>query len=779
MDKKGLKGREGKKYGSYYKRILIFLLVFTMFIIIPFTAILYNKSESNVLNSINQSNERMLKQMKFNYSYFSNNMSMLCLSTFLRYDVKEMMYNDELNFNDEFLVIKNLKDNIIQTNPSLQSISIYNSVDKIWYSTDGKESGTTDELNKYLMENKEIPKLKPILRRVSTGTDNIEAYSYVFSYFMYEYSNPRTCKDSFIVLNQKADEFINNLNDGIAGKYPIFLYMTDKEGNSYSSQKVEDQRQEVLVQECIAENMGDEKEGFYVKKMEDQKYLISYIDLGDDTNYIVMLQNYQDIFNSMLELRNDFILLCIVYAVAAFIGLILISKRIYNPVNKLVNYVFEVSTFDSIEKENQDEIGQLKKVFQKTNSLNKTLRQEKKRSHEIVENYWLRNLLNDSSKENWKTYYNNMPETVLGKVKNYNLAVICLHLDGYCNNKYAFAEDDCELLLKSVINVMQEIMEPAFEMVSVYWAENDMVIILNGLDSSCTPEHIVKNIKSTQDFIKKHFDVAISTSYSEISNQPTSLSILYENARKYEKYRIVYGKDTILGKKECNININNGEVVYPRRMQKKLDEGLKLGNKEQIYEVLNEIQGSISTLSYDNIIINLMSLVTTINTLLNEINRMKDYPTSINFSKMYQAVLEVELLDELFEELKEYIDSVLMNTYQTKVKESTDEKVFVETVIKFVHENYTNINLSSQSIGDYMNMSSRYIMKKFKKCTNLSLNEYIFNVRMKQAVHLLTNTNMSVSQVTKSIGIENENYFYRLFKKAYGCTPREFAKKCN
>lgn len=779
MKKKDLKGQVGKRFGSYYKRILIFLLVFIMFIIIPFTAVLYNKSEKSVLKSIYQSNERLLKQMKFNYSSFSNNMSMLCLSTFLRYDVKEMMYNDELDFNDIFLTRKYLRDNIIQTNPSLQSITIFNSVNNAWYSTNGNESGTSEELNQYLMNNNEVPRLKPVLRRISTGTDNIEAYSYVFSYFMYEYSNPGTGKDSFIVLNQKADEFINNLNNGIVGKSPVFLYIVDKDGNIYSSQKVEDINQEALVQECIEENMRQDKEGFFVRKVEDQKYLVSYIDLGDNTNYIVMLQNYQDIFNNMVELRDGFILLCIIFAFVALFGLILISRRIYNPVNKLVNYVSENSTFDSIEGENPDEIDQLKTVFQKANSLNKSLRQEKKRSQKILESYWLRNLLNDSSKESWKTYFKNMPETILGKVKNYNLAVICLHLDGCCNNKYAFSKDDCELLLESVKNVIQEIMEPLFEMVSVHWAENEMVIILNGLDSSYTTKHIVENIKTTQEFMKTHFDVTISTSYSEFSDNPTSLSHLYENARKYEKYRIVNGKDAVLGQKECSVNMNNSEMVYPKRMQKKLDEGLKLGNKEQIYEALLEIEESISKLSYDNIIINSMSLVTTINTLLNEINRMKNYPTTINFSKMYQAVLEMEFLDELFDELREYIDSILMDTYQEKEKESTDEQVFVETVIKFVCENYTDFNLSSQSIADHMNMSSRYLMKKFKTCTDLSLNEYILNIRMKQAVHLLTNTNMSVSQITKSIGIENENYFYRLFKKAYGCTPREFASKCN
>ena len=139
--------------------------------------------------------------------------------------------------------------------------------------------------------------------------------------------------------------------------------------------------------------------------------------------------------------------------------------------------------------------------------------------------------------------------------------------------------------------------------------------------------------------------------------------------------------------------------------------------------------------------------------------------------------LNLESLEEFFEDLKERIESILTESYQVKEKKQDRDNLFVKTVMEIVEKNYTNQNFSSQFIADYMNLSSQYVVKKFKMYTGISLNEYILDVRMKEAAYLLTKTDMPISQVASNLGIENENYFYKLFKKVYGCTPREFTKK--
>ena len=47
-------------------------------------------------------------------------------------------------------------------------------------------------------------------------------------------------------------------------------------------------------------------------------------------------------------------------------------------------------------------------------------------------------------------------------------------------------------------------------------------------------------------------------------------------------------------------------------------------------------------------------------------------------------------------------------------------------------------------------------------------------VRMKQAVHLLEETNLSLWDIAELTGFSNASYFSSKFKRVYGITPSEF-----
>ena len=95
-------------------------------------------------------------------------------------------------------------------------------------------------------------------------------------------------------------------------------------------------------------------------------------------------------------------------------------------------------------------------------------------------------------------------------------------------------------------------------------------------------------------------------------------------------------------------------------------------------------------------------------------------------------------------------------------------------MLEFVQNSYFDVNLSSQLIADYLGLNNRYLMKKFKALTGSTLNEYIMDLRMKKATALLRDTQAPISSISEQVGIDNLSYFYRLFKKIYGCTPKEF-----
>ena len=48
---------------------------------------------------------------------------------------------------------------------------------------------------------------------------------------------------------------------------------------------------------------------------------------------------------------------------------------------------------------------------------------------------------------------------------------------------------------------------------------------------------------------------------------------------------------------------------------------------------------------------------------------------------------------------------------------------------------------------------------------------------MKSGAHLLQTTRLQVQTVAQHCGISDVNYFTKLFKKAYGVTPRQFREE--
>ena len=48
------------------------------------------------------------------------------------------------------------------------------------------------------------------------------------------------------------------------------------------------------------------------------------------------------------------------------------------------------------------------------------------------------------------------------------------------------------------------------------------------------------------------------------------------------------------------------------------------------------------------------------------------------------------------------------------------------------------------------------------------------NVRMENAKELLLDSDMSILEVSSAVGIDDQNYFSRIFKKHCGMSPTEF-----
>lgn len=99
----------------------------------------------------------------------------------------------------------------------------------------------------------------------------------------------------------------------------------------------------------------------------------------------------------------------------------------------------------------------------------------------------------------------------------------------------------------------------------------------------------------------------------------------------------------------------------------------------------------------------------------------------------------------------------------------------VRRALDIIAVNYDkNINL--KTISEQLNINPSYFGQLFRSETGQHFVDYLTSLRMRAACNYLTNTDLKIGEIIASIGIAQQSYFNRLFKKEYGVTPLEYRR---
>lgn len=83
-------------------------------------------------------------------------------------------------------------------------------------------------------------------------------------------------------------------------------------------------------------------------------------------------------------------------------------------------------------------------------------------------------------------------------------------------------------------------------------------------------------------------------------------------------------------------------------------------------------------------------------------------------------------------------------------------------------------DLTLHTLASIQNISAGYLSSLFKKEIGCTLTDYVNRKRMKYAAQLLTTTMLQVQTISQYCGIQDLNYFSKIFKRYYGSAPTEY-----
>lgn len=101
---------------------------------------------------------------------------------------------------------------------------------------------------------------------------------------------------------------------------------------------------------------------------------------------------------------------------------------------------------------------------------------------------------------------------------------------------------------------------------------------------------------------------------------------------------------------------------------------------------------------------------------------------------------------------------------------------YIHEAMAFIEHNFQN-NISVEDIADNCGLNRSYFGKIFKEALGRTPQEFLLNYRMTKAAELLKLTALSIGDISKAVGYDNQLHFSRAFKNIYHISPREWRNK--
>lgn len=105
------------------------------------------------------------------------------------------------------------------------------------------------------------------------------------------------------------------------------------------------------------------------------------------------------------------------------------------------------------------------------------------------------------------------------------------------------------------------------------------------------------------------------------------------------------------------------------------------------------------------------------------------------------------------------------------------DREFMENLIKIIEANLNSPELDIDFVCTQVGMSRTKLYNKVKNITGQSIGDFIRSFRLRKAAALMTESDLSLTDIMYSVGIQTQSYFSKAFKAEFGKTPTQFLKE--
>lgn len=163
------------------------------------------------------------------------------------------------------------------------------------------------------------------------------------------------------------------------------------------------------------------------------------------------------------------------------------------------------------------------------------------------------------------------------------------------------------------------------------------------------------------------------------------------------------------------------------------------------------------------------------------INETTDFPEMVLLLHQLRTYKGTGIPAKLFYEGKiaEAISLIIEREKNKKARKASHisqlDRENLENVASYINDQYA-FNITLEQLSKLACMGTTKLKTVFKETYKCTITEYIQHCRMRQAQHLLANTDTTIKQIALMVGYRSAGRFSELFKRNTGLKPIEYKK---
>ncbi len=348
------------------------------------------------------------------------------------------------------------------------------------------------------------------------------------------------------------------------------------------------------------------------------------------------------------------------------------------------------------------------------------------------------------------------------------LYLAILHINKESFEHQRFRPVDHELVRFMIRNIFEEIQAPCEKLlVNSLSDTRQMYGIFIGDDKKKLRMEVERIYLRMRSVLEKkmgiYLTIGVSRCRSQLEGKETS------EARQALKQRIIYGKANIYFYEDIRIL---GEQEFPVSQLHLLEQYIEHNEIFKVKNLVQEIFSEELVKKYGSAYLRIM-WIRILNLLLHHYERR-----GRNAAEIEKMLQNYNLLDRIqsLQEIWQKIIEMVMECVSTESVADANARSKIQMAIGYIQEHFAE-NLTVNVLAEHYGMSPNYFSSMFKKEMSRSAVNYITELRINQARELLYHSELSVVDISKKVGYEDSQYFFRVFKKYLGMTPLQYREE--